>query len=79
MAQGELRLLQKGQSGVGGQHPGGVALQQPGGQLALEPADLLAQRRRRHAQVERRLAHAAGLANPDEVTQLAQFHGGCKL
>ena len=74
MADRELRLAEEGQSRVGREHTGGGALKQPRRQLALEAADLLAQRRRANAQIQRSAAHAAELDDPDEVAQLTQFH-----
>ncbi len=76
MPQRQLRLAPEGQAGIGGQHAAGGPLQQPRRQLALEPADLLAQRRGDDAQFERRLAHAAVLHHGDEVAQLSEFHAG---
>jgi len=59
MADRELCLAEEGQSRIGREHTGGGALQQPRRQLALEAADLLAQRRRANAQIQRGAAHAA--------------------
>ncbi len=76
MAQRELGLAEERQPRVGRHHAAGAALQQPRGQLAFEPADLLAERGGHHAQRHRRAADAAGFDDADEITKLAQFHGG---
>jgi hypothetical protein len=75
MAQRQLGLAPEGQAGVGRQHALGRALQQPRRQLAFQPADLLAERRRHHAECCCSLAEAAVLDDLDEVAQLPQFHG----
>lgn len=76
MAQRQLGLAEERQPGVGGHHAAGAALQQPRGQFAFEPADLLAERGRHHAQRHGRAADAAGFDDANEITKLAQFHGG---
>ena len=79
MAQRQLRLAEERQPGLSRHSAFGGALQQPGAQFALQPADLLAQGRLHHVQVERRPAHGAELDDADEVAELAQFHGGAMV
>ena len=75
MAQSELSLTPEGHAGISRYHTGGRALQQAGAELALEPADLLAQRRCHHAEIGRRPAHAAEFNRTDEIAELSEFHG----
>jgi hypothetical protein len=71
MADGQLRLPPERQSGIGGHHAAGGALQQPGGQFALQSADLLAERRRPHPQLQRSAPHAALRHHADKIAQLS--------
>ncbi len=79
VAQRELRLSPECKAGVRRHDARGGALQQARGQLALEPADLLAQCGRHHAQFQRGLAHAAVFHDADEIAQLPQFHRHLEL
>ena len=74
VAQYQLRLMKKRQPGFGGRHALGAALQQTGRELALQPADLLAQRRLHQLEILRSAADAAQFDDADKVAQLAQFH-----
>ena len=75
MAQGQLGLAKERQPGLGGHSALGRALQQAGAQLTLQPADLLAQGRLHHVQIECGPAHGAEFDDADEIAELAQFHG----
>jgi len=66
-----LRLAPEREARVGRAHAVRGALQQARGQLAFKAADLLAQRRRHHAKLHRRTAHAAVFDHANEVTKLA--------
>ena len=74
MAQDQLRLVEKCQPGLGRCHTLRAALQQPRRKLALQPADLLAQRRLHQFKVLRSTADTAQLDDADKVAKLAQLH-----
>ena len=53
-----------------------IAIQQAEAEFVFQVADLGTQGRLREAQLHRRAAEAESFCDGDEITEMAQFHGG---
>ena len=71
-----LRAGQEGAARVVQRHAPAVAVEQRRADFLLQLADLLRQRRLRHAQLFGGAGEVFGLGGGDEITQVAQFHIG---
>ena len=71
-----LRAGQEGAAGIVQADPAATAVEQRRAHFLFQLADLLRQRRLRHAQLFGRAGEVLGLGRGHEIAQVAQFHIG---